>query len=277
MARLAIPNVFAAAIAVVVVAASPFWLEAVALADSSTDFSGAMFRAYAAEASNAADRSQWQHDVQRLAGKADLNRMTTIGSPSALARRPSLRSLFFRPPAAHAYTELARIAADAVPGNAIGQRLMLRLYESMVDSYNADRRVARYFVPQARFVFLQAAYRVYNGDRLPDATASHLSFQALIYSIAQSRAFARLDAGQKQAAYERYIVTAGSLLLASRWATEHRDDAMRAQLKRLAHAAIMGDLGHDPASLRFDELPCVIYPFAGTSCAQQLRIMRGEH
>jgi hypothetical protein len=77
----------------------------------------------------------------------------------------------------HAYELLSRMAADAAPDRH-GQKQMLRLYEAMVDEYNASPRIARYFLPQARIVFLQAAYRIFNGDHFSDAAASQLGLQA---------------------------------------------------------------------------------------------------
>jgi hypothetical protein len=248
---------------------------AVAADSDGPDFSAVMRRAFATEASNDAARRQWQHDLSQWALNAELNRMHTLGGASARkARGTNLVALFFRPKIPHAYEQLSRIAADAAPGDRQGQKQMLRFYEAMIDEYNASPSIARYFVPQARVVFLQAAYRIFNGDHFSDAAASHLGLEAVIYGLSQSRTFARLSDLQKQASYERYIVAAGSFSLGCQWAEEHHDQEMLAQLRRLTAEALGKDLGRDPSVVELDQLPCIVYPFGGFSCEEQLRLMR---
>ena len=245
-------------------------------ADSNVpDFGSVMRRAYAAEASNDAARRQWQHDLQQWALNAELNRMRTIGNRlGAKSQHPKVGALFFRPKKPHAYELLSRLAADAEPGNGNRQKQMLGLYEAMVDEYNANPRIARYFLPQARLVFLQAAYCLFNGDHFSDAAASQLGLQAVIYRMSQSSALTRSSDLTKQASYERYIVGASSFSLGLQWATEHHDPQMLTELKRLASQALATDLGRTPSSMKLDELPCAVYPFGGFSCRDQLRMMR---
>jgi hypothetical protein len=248
---------------------------AVAAHSNAPDFGSVMRRAYAAEAANGAARRQWQHDLQQWALNTELNRMRTIGKRlGAKSQHPNMGALFFRPKKPHAYELLSRLATGAAPGNRHGQKRMLGLYEAMVDEYNANPRIARYFLPQARLVFLQAAYRIFNGDHFSDAAASQLGLQAVIYGMSQSPALARSSDLAKQASYERYIVGAGSFSLGLQWANEHHDPQMLTELKRLAARALATDLGNAPSSMTLDELPCAVYPFGGFSCSNQLRMMR---
>jgi hypothetical protein len=245
-------------------------------ADSgAADFSTVLRRAYAEEAGNDAARRQWQHDLRQWALNTELNQMGTIGNRlGAKSQHPNIDALFFRPKQSHAYELLSRMAADAAPGNGNHQKRMLGLYETMVDEYNANPGIARYFLPQARLVFLQAAYRVFNGDRFSDAAASKLGLQAIIYGMSQSPALTRSSELTKQASYERYVVGAGSFSLGLQWANEHHDPQMLTELKRLASQALATDLGRSPSNVTLDELPCIVYPFAGFSCRDQLRMMR---
>jgi hypothetical protein len=263
-------------VAIFVVVGSVFGFPFAVAADSDVpDFSTVMRRAYAAEASNDAARRQWQHDLQQWALNAELNRTRTVGNrPGARSQHPNMDALFFNPKKPHPYDLLSHMAAEAAPGDRHGQQQMLWLYEAMVDEYNANPRIARYFLPQARIVFLQAAYRVLDGDRFSDAAASQLGLQAVIYGMSQSPGLARSNDLTKQASYERYIVGAGSFSLGLQWATEHHDQQMLTQLKRLASEALATDLGRSPSSMTLDELPCVVYPFGGFSCRDQLRMMR---
>jgi hypothetical protein len=262
--------------AMFVVVGSLFGFPLAVAADSNApDFGSVMRRAYAAEASNDAARRQWQHDLRQWALNTELNRMGTIGNRlGAKPQHPNMGALFFRPKKPHAYEMLSRMAGDAVPGDRHGQKQMLELYEAMVDEYNANPRVVRYFLPQARIVFLQAAYRVFDGDRFSDVAASQLGLQAVIYGLSQSPALTRSSELTKQASYERYVVGAGSFSLGLQWANEHHDPQMLTELKRLASQALATDLGRSPSSMALDELPCVVYPFAGFSCRDQLRMMR---
>jgi hypothetical protein len=239
------------------------------------DFSSVMRRAYATEASNDTARLQWQHDLQQWALNAELNRMRTIGNRlDAKSQHPNIDTLYFSPKKSYTYELLSRMAANAAPDDRRGQKQMLGLYEAMVNDYNASPRTARYFLPQARIVFLQAAYRVFNGDRFSDTAASQLGLQAVIYGMSQSTTFTRNSDLTKQASYERYIVGAGSFSLGLQWANEHHDPQMLTELKRLASQALATDLGRTPASMRLDELPCVVYHFGGFSCRDQLKMMR---
>jgi hypothetical protein len=248
---------------------------AVAADSNVPDFGSVMRRAYAAKASNEAARRQWQHDLQQWALNAELNRMRAIGNRlGAKSQHPNIDVLFFSPKKAHAYGLLSRIAANAAPGDRRGQKQMLGLYEAIVDEYNANPRIARYFLPQARIVFLQAAYRIFNGDHFSDAAASQLGLQAVIYGMSQSPALTRSSDLTKQASYERYVVGAGSFSLGLQWANEHHDPQMLTELKRLAARALATDLGSTPSSMTLDELPCVVYPFGGFSCRDQLKMMR---
>jgi hypothetical protein len=248
---------------------------AVAADSDAPNFSSVMQRAYETEVANDAARRQWQHDLQQWALSAELNRMRTIGSRlGARSQHPNIGALFFNPKKPHAYELLSRMAADGAPGDRRGQKQMLGLYQAMVDGYNANPRIARYFLPQARIVFLQAAYRVFNGDRFSDAAASQLGLQAVIYRMSQSPALVRISDLAKQASYERYIVGAGSFSLGLQWAIEHHDQQMLTQLKRLASEALATDLGRSPSNMTLDELPCVVYPFGGFSCRDQLKMMR---
>lgn len=230
--------------------------------------------AYAAELSNDFARRQWQHDLQKWALNSESNRMKTIGSPQNLTRPPRLLSLFFRPTTPDSAL-LSQLATEAAPREPKEQKLMLALYASMVDAYNADPRVARYFLPQARLVFLQAAFRLFNGSALSDASAGQFALQALAYEMSKSPRFAGFGDAEKQAVYERYVVGAASFSLGARWAVMHHDRTATTKLRQLAGAAIAGDLGRDPATLRLDQLPCIVYPFAGLSCEAELRLMQG--
>lgn len=263
-------------VAIIVVVGSVFGFPFAIAADSDVpDFSSVMRRAYAAEGSNDAARRQWQHDLRQWALNAELNRMRTIGNRlGAKSQRPNIDALFFRPKQPHAYELLSRLAADAALGNGNHQKQMLGLYETMVDEYNANPRIARYFLPQARIVFLQAAYRIFNGDHFSDAAASQLGLQAVIYGMSQSPALTRSSDLTKQASYERYVVGAGSFSLGLQWANEHHDPQMLTELKRLASQALATDLGQKPSSMTLDELPCAVYPFGGFSCRDQLKMMR---
>jgi hypothetical protein len=248
---------------------------AVAAESDPPDFTSVMRRAYAAEATNDVARRQWQHDLRQWALNTELNRMRTIGNRTgAKFEHPNIGALFFSPKKPHAYELLSRVAADAAPGDRQRQKQILGLYEAMVDGYNANPRIARYFLPQARIVFLQAAYRVLNGDRFSDAAASQLGLQAIIYGMSQSPALVRSSDLAKQASYERYIVGASSFSFGLQWAIEHHDQQMLTQLKRLASEALATDLGRNPSSITLDELPCAVYPFGGFSCHDQLRMMR---
>jgi hypothetical protein len=264
--------------AVFVVAGLLFGFPLAADADSGApNFSSVMRRANAATDTNDAARRQWQHDLRQWALNTELNRMRTIGNRlGAKSQHPNVGALFFRPKKPHAYELLSRLAADASPGDRNHQKQMLGLYEGMVDEYNANPRIARYFLPQARIVFLQAAYRIFNGDRFSDAVASQLGLQAVIYGMSQSPALTRSSDLTKQASYERYIVGAGSFSLGLQWANEHHDQQMLTQLKRLASEALATDLGRSPSDVTLDELPCIVYPFAGFSCRDQLRMMRRD-
>ena len=145
----------------------------------------------------------------------------------------------------------------------------------MIDEFEANSKIAKYFVPSARMAFLQAAYRVYNGDRFSDPTAKQLGLQAVMWLMMNSREFLGKSDSEKQALYERYIVQAGSFSLAYQWAGTASDPVTRGQLRRLAAEALLKDMGRDPSTMSLNQLPCVVFPMPMFSCSTQLKVMRG--
>jgi hypothetical protein len=252
-------------------------ISSASLADSDGhDVTSAMQHAYRMEERNDAARRQWQRDLQQWGLNAELNRERMLGAGYGSARlRPDVAAMFFRPPARYAYERLAKMAAAGAPGDPRGQKQILALYVALIDQFNADSGTAKYFVPSARMVFLQAAYRVFNGDRFSDPVARQLGLQAVIWVMMNSPEFRGESTFEKQALYERYIVLGGLLTLAYRWAGTSPDSMTRAQLRRLAAGELLKDMGRDPSTMSLDQLPCVAFPLPMISCQTQLKVMRG--
>jgi len=264
--------------AVFIVAIALTSITSTSLADSGgPDFTSVMRHAYRMEEYNDATRRQWQRDLQQWGLNAELNRQRMLGADYGSARlRPDVAAMFFRPPARYAYERLAQMAAAGAPGDPRGQKQILALYMALIDEFNANSGTAKYFVPSARMAFLQAAYRVFNGDRFSDPAARQLGLQAVIWVMMNSPEFHRKSTFEKQALYERYIVLGGLLTLAYRWAGTSPDSMTRAQLRRLAAEELLKDMGRDPSTMSLDQLPCVAFPLPTISCQTQLKAMRGD-
>lgn len=243
------------------------------LADSG-DLTSFIRHAYRMEEYNDAQRRQWQHDVQQWGLEADLIRQRAFGH-GAERHRVNIDPLFFKRQARYAYGRLAQMAAAGAPRDPPGQKQILAFYMAVIDDYNTDSSTAKYFVPSARMAFLQAAYRIFNGDRFSDATARQFGMQALIWVMTNSPEFVGKSDLEKQALYERYIVLAGSFSLAYRLAGTAPGSKLPAQLRHLAAEALLKDMGRDPSVMSLDQLPCVVFPIPMFSCRAQLKGMRG--
>jgi len=262
--------------AVFIVAIALTSIPSSSLADAGgPDFTSVMRHAYRMEEYNDATRRQWQRDLQQWGLNAELNRQRMLGAGYGSARfRPDVAAMFFLPPARYAYERLAQMAAAGAPGDPRGQKQLLALYMVLIDQFNVDSGTARYFVPLARMVFLQAAYRVFNGDRFSDPVARQLGLQAVIWVMMNSPEFHGKSTFEKQALYERYIVLGGLLTLTERWVETSHDSMTRAQLRRLAAEELLKDMGRDPSTMSLDQMPCVVFPMPMLSCQVQLKLMR---